>query len=75
MKDILSKLEEYFNEKENEKDFYKRDPKEFDFEVVLNSYKEWGKKALEKFNGINFKSLDKFDIAVRKNSTDDISLI
>tara|TARA_B110000238_G_scaffold38196_1_gene40245 strand:- start:248 stop:1444 length:1197 start_codon:yes stop_codon:yes gene_type:complete len=75
LKDILSKLEEYFNEKENEKDFYKRDPKEFDFKEILSLSNDEEKKALEKFSGINFKSLDKFDIAVRKKSTDDISLI
>ena len=44
--------------KTDEKDFYKRDPKEFDFKEILSLSNDEEKKALEKFSGINFKSLD-----------------
>ena len=75
LKSLLASLEEYFKEKEKEKSFYNRDPKKFDFKELLSLSNEDEKKALEKFTGIKFKSIEQFEIAVRKKSTDDISLI
>ena len=74
IKDILSKIDDLLQEKkEKEHELKTINPQRSSFKELLSFANNNEIETLEKFSGIKHKSLDQFELAIRKKSTNDIS--
>ena len=75
LKELLSRLEEFIRQKEDEKKSSEDDPENFKFKRILELSNNDEREQLEKLTGISFVSVDEFDVSVRNKCSDGVSTI
>lgn len=74
IQDALSKIEDLLQEKKEKENYIKTlNPQRSSFKEILSFANNSEIETLEKFSGIKYKSLEQFELAIRKKSTNDIS--
>jgi uncharacterized protein YaaW (UPF0174 family) len=74
IQDTLSKIDDLLQEKKEKENYFKTlNPQRRSFKEILSFANNNEIETLEKFSGIKYKSLEQFELAIRKKSTNDIS--
>ena len=74
IQDILTKIDDLLKQKKESQGFNQvYNPKLISFKEILSFANDGEIETLEKFTGIKYKTLDHFELAIRKKSTNDIS--
>jgi len=74
IQDTLSKIDDLLQEKKEKENYIKTlNPQRSSFKEILSFANNSEIETLEKFSGIKYKSLEQFELAIRKKSTNDIS--